>query len=172
MRLFAILFLTLMLQAPLFAREQFNENNSDPRSGAVQYDFDDMIKTFRSKAGKVEITLFRKLRFDAKVIELPSPRKTKYLQQLLQDFGGATPPTVSEVMDVRSANGVKYHLYVVDELVAQVNELLAAGDNVTFYSYHAYNSPYGPGLVVYAFNRHGKRTLLQQTNQWLSDSDK
>ncbi len=172
MRLITILFLLLMIQTPLFANKPADESSSDPRSGVTQQDFDYMIDNFRSKKGKVEITFFRKLYFDAEIVTLPEPRKSKYLQGLLREFGGETPPSVSELMDVRSINGTEYHLYVVDELLTQVKELLRKGDKVTFYSYHAYNSPYGPGLLVYAFDRHAKPTLLNQAKQWWSDSDK
>lgn len=165
-----ILSLMWAFQTPSFAGESDSDQEAAP-AAVVKYQFDEMIENFRSKEGRVEITMFNKLQFDAEIVALPQSAKTQYIQRLLRDFGGSNPPAVTHGMRVKPANGAEYQLYVLDELVPGMQEMLAPGDHVVLNSYHAYNSPYGPGLLVYAYKRQPQPTLIEKAQQWWSESE-
>lgn len=134
-----------------WAEEALSSGN-DFSKGATAYELDYMLDTFKSASkGKVEITLFKKVSFDADILAMPEVRKSAYMQQLLDDLVPAKI-TVSEGMMVRSKQGKAYNLYVLDELLEQITNDLKVGDQVTFYGYHAYSSFYGPGLLMYAYD--------------------
>lgn len=144
--------------------------NNDEEAAYKQVNFDDMLEHYRpARSGTVDITLFRKIKFEAVVVELPLPRKHKYLANLLHQFGGENPPKVTMGLVLMSSGGKEWSVYIIDELVPQVNRLVRPGDKVKFYSYHAYTSDYGPGLVVSAFERHPRPSWWDKTKQWLHD---
>jgi hypothetical protein len=131
-----------------------------------QYNFDTMLEEFRpSRKGTVEITLFKKLQFNAEISELPEPRKSTYLKNLLAQFSGNPNLKASMGMMAKSAKGKQWNVYVLDELVPQINALLHLGDQVSLQAYHAYNSDYGPGLLVYAFERLDPPGFWQHASQ-------
>ncbi len=133
------------------------------------YDFDELLDTFRpSRKGGVDIPFFRKIQFDAEILELPQPRRSKYLQQLFRSFGGEKSPKVTMGIIAKSASGAEWNLYIADELVPAARELLVLGDKVTFYTYHAYTSDFGPGLVVHAFDRHARPNAWIKAKGWLA----
>jgi hypothetical protein len=133
------------------------------------YNFDTMLEEFRpQRGGTVEITLFKKLQFEAELNELPSPRKSEYLKNLLAQFSGNPHLKASMGMMMKSAKGKLWNVYVLDELAPQINEQLKVGDQLTLQAYHAYNSDYGPGLLVYAFERHAAPDFWQQAKTWVS----
>jgi hypothetical protein len=169
----------LIFSNPLFADVQLTHSPSNEYS---IFDFDFMLENFKpNKKEEIDITLFRKIQFDATVLELPSPRHHRYMAKLLRQFGGENPPKVTMGLMVTSVKGESWNLYIQNNLVRQANELLQTGDKVTFYSNHAYNSVFGPGLVVHAFERHPRshspvgflaevRLLLEKLNKSFSSS--
>ncbi len=133
-------------------------------------DFDFMLEHFRpTRKGDIEIAMFKKIQFEAEISDLPTQRKSTYLQKLLADFTADNPPSISMGMMAKSKKGKTWNLYILDELVPQANDLLRPGDKVTLYAYHAYTSDYGPGVVVHAFDRHARPTLWQKTKAWFTE---
>lgn len=131
------------------------------------YDLDLMLETFKpSRKGDVNITLFRKLMFEADMVDMPYKRKTGYVKKLFNDFANLNEIALEYGMTVQSKKGAAVTLYVLDELVSHIDTQLQAGDQVTFYAYHAYNSDYGPGLVVHAFQQSVPPSVWQRLKQW------
>ncbi len=143
------------------------ENSTKPQ--VEQQNLDEMITHFRSKEKRIEITLFRPMAFTAQLVSLPEKKKTDYLQGLLHDFVSTNPPSVTHGMRVRSEQGKEYQLYVADELVPTMQDQLKQGDQLQLQAYHAYNSPNGPALLVYQFERLVKPGVVDQLKAWWAD---
>jgi len=118
------------------------------------YELDQMLIEFKAtREGTVELSLFRKIKFEGKVVELPYQRKHAYLDQVIRDIAPKSNVVSTQGLTLASKQQKTLSVYIIDELAGGMNEHLSIGDDVVFESYHVYNSPYGPGLLIYSWEK-------------------
>lgn len=147
MQLIKYLLLTLLLGLSAAA---FSNQQSDIRYVAL----DSLINDFKStRENSVEMAMFRKLRFDGVIKEMPFPRQHDYLTQTIARFAPESNVVATLGLTIHSESEQELVLYMIDELKAGMEQHLKVGDKVKFEAYHAYNSDFGPGLVVYSWEK-------------------
>jgi hypothetical protein len=123
---------------------------------ATKVDLHELITQYRPRLqGSVDIVLFRKLSFTGDVMALPQRRKSGYVNRLINNFSkGESLAPVAQGIELMSSEGASLNVYVVEALVPMIQQNLVVGDRVSVSAYHAYTSDYGPGLIMYAYERH------------------
>jgi len=118
------------------------------------YELDQMLIKFKAtREGTVELSLFRKIKFEGKVIELPYERQHGYLDKVIRDIAPKSTVASTQGLTLASKQKKILSVYIIDELADGMNEHLNIGDDVAFEAYHVYNSPYGPGLLIYSWEK-------------------
>jgi len=108
------------------------------------------------REGSVEM-VFKKIRLDAEIVHPPAPRRTQYLMDTLRNLGGDGMPQVTHGMDIASASGKTFNVYVEDGVAARAKAELKPGDRATLYGYHVYDSSrHGPGILVGGYEHHSR----------------
>ncbi|OUS02454.1 hypothetical protein A9Q81_08715 [Gammaproteobacteria bacterium 42_54_T18] len=128
------------------------------------YDVDIMIDEFKaSMEGTVELVLFRPVGFTATLNEMPYSRKHSYLKRAIENFASESSIVATKGITVASATGRTLPVYIIDELAEGMEKHLSLNDEVIFEAYHVYNSKFGPGLLVYSWQ---KKTAPSMWQQW------
>ncbi len=97
------------------------------------------------------------VRFEATVAQSPKPRKAQYLLDSLEVMGVKPLPEVTDGMDVLSPNNKPLDVYLEKTVAERAGRELEAGDKVTLYGYHVYDSQkHGPGILVSGFETHSR----------------
>jgi len=128
------------------------------------YDVDIMMDEFKaSMEGTVELVLFRPLGFTATLNEMPYSRKHSYLKRAIENFASESTIVATKGITVASATGRTLPVYIIDELAEGMEKHLSLNDEVIFEAYHVYNSKFGPGLLVYRWE---KKPVPSMWEQW------
>lgn len=118
------------------------------------YELDQMLVEFKAtREGTVELSLFRKIKFEGQVIELPYERQHGYLDKVIRDIAPKSTVVSTKGITIVSKHDKSLSVYIIDELADGMNEHLNIGDDVAFEAFHVYNSPYGPGLLIYSWEK-------------------
>ncbi len=118
------------------------------------YELDKMLIEFKAtREGTVELSLFRKIKFEGKVVELPYERKHGYLDKVIRDIAPKSTVVSTKGITIASKQNKSLSVYIINELADGMNTHLSIGDDVAFEAYHVYNSPYGPGLLIYSWDK-------------------
>jgi len=127
------------------------------------YELDQMLIEFKAtREGTVELSLFRKIKFEGKVVELPYARKHGYLDKVIRDIAPKSTVVSTKGITIASKQDKSLSVYIIDELADGINTHLSIGDDVVFEAYHVYNSPYGPGLLIYSWDKKFEPNWFQQ----------
>ncbi len=127
------------------------------------YDVDIMIDEFKATLeGTVELVLFRPLGFTATLNEMPYSRKHGYLKRAIENFASESSIVATKGITVASATGRTLPVYIIDELAEGMEKHLSLNDEVIFEAYHVYNSKFGPGLLVYSWEKKTEPSIWQQ----------
>ena len=118
------------------------------------FDVDIMIDEFKaSMEDTVELVLFRPVGFTATLSEMPYSRKHSYLKRAIENFASESSIVATKGITVASATGRTLPVYIIDELTEGMEKHLSLNDEVIFEAYHVYNSKFGPGLLVYSWQK-------------------
>ena len=131
----------------------------------------DLITQYRPlKEGSVDITLFKKLQTQGVVQEMPSARKSKYINGLVQRFGNGAVAPITHGFLIATEQGEVINIYLMPELIEMVQRDLKTGDEVKLSVFHAYTSDYGPGLLAYAYEQQAPPSLKERFLNWWQQS--
>ena len=169
---FFILF-TMCLWAKIVVADNVEEAtkavaNNKPAITKIQqkteiFDVDIMIDEFKaSMEDTVELVLFRPVGFTATLSEMPYSRKHSYLKRAIENFASESSIVATKGITVASATGRKLPVYIIDELAEGMEKHLSLNDEVIFEAYHVYNSKFGPGLLVYSWQKKPAPSMWQQ----------
>lgn len=150
-----------------FASDKAIKSGASP--SVAEVDLHELITQYRPQvAGSVDIVLFRKLSFSGDVIAMPERRKSAYVNRLVNNFskGEALAP-LAHGIELLSSEGGRINVYVTEELVPMIQQDLMVGDQISVSAYHAYTSDYGPGLIVYAYERHSPPAWKARFMRWI-----
>ena len=150
-----------------FASDKAIKSGVSPVIAVV--DLHELITQYRPRvAGSVEIALFRKLIFSGDVIAMPERRKSAYVNRLVNNFSKeeALAP-LAHGIELLSSEGGRINVYVTEELVPMIQQDLMVGDQISVSAYHAYTSDYGPGLIMYAYERHSPVAWKLKLMRWI-----
>lgn len=109
----------------------------------------------------VELLLFKKIQFQARVEALPKERKTMYLQDVMRSFAFDPMPIVTDGMDIFSLQNNRLNVYMEKTVSDRAIAKLSPNQEITLYGYHVYNSKHGPGILIADFYV-DERTLVQK----------
>lgn len=161
----AILLVTMLYAMTLQASVDETVGAVEPAAKTTidYFDVDIMIDEFKATLqDTVELVLFRPIGFTATIKELPYSRKHSYLKRAIQRFASESPIVATKGITVASSTGRTLPVYIIDELADGMNEHLKLDDSVIFEAYHVYNSRFGPGLLVYSWEKQSEPNRFTQ----------
>ncbi len=147
------------------------ETSAEP--AFAQADLDRMIETPASLVEGTDVQLLsppRLIQFEAAIANPPKPRKTHYLLEALGMLGVNPVPEVTQGMDVLSLKSKPLNVYMEKTVAERAGKALKAGDKVTLFGYHVYNSQkHGPGILISGFEAHSRfDEWKEKLVQWLN----
>jgi len=139
----------------------------------AQADLDRMLENSQPVQGAAVQMLSppRLIQFEAAIANPPKPRKTHYLLEVLGVLGVNPVPEVTQGMDVLSLKSKPLNVYMEKMVAERAGKALKAGDKVTLFGYHVYNSQkHGPGILISGFEAHSRfDEWKEKLVQWLND---
>lgn len=137
----------------------------------VPSDLDRLIEDSKPVRGVAVqmLTPPKQVQFEASIAALPETRKTHYLLEVLGVMGVKPLPEVTQGIDVVSPQKRPLNLYVEKTAAERIGRELQAGDKVTLFGYHVYDSKkHGPGILVSGFEVPSRIGLWQgRLSRWL-----
>lgn len=137
----------------------------------VAADLDQMLESAASVGSAVQMQAPpQPVQFEAEVIHAVKERKTHYLLEVLAMMGVQPLPEVTQGLDVVSLRKRPLNLYVEKNTAELIGKELQAGDKVTLFGYHVYNSKkHGPGILVSGFEVPSRIDFWQgRLSRWLA----
>jgi hypothetical protein len=124
---------------------------SDPKTAYREVNLKALVPASRMPDGQRTIFAPTGVRFHARIMQLPTPQKTEYLQQVMSMMRVQPLPRVSQRVVLDYGGDKLLAAYVEDGAAARIGQSLKVGDTRTFYAFHVYNNRQGPALVITSF---------------------
>jgi hypothetical protein len=124
---------------------------SDPKTAYREINLKALVPASRMPDGQRTIFAPTGVRFHARLMQLPTPQKTEYLQQVMSMMRVQPLPRVNQRVVIDYGGDKLLAAYVEEGAAARIGQTLKVGDSRTFYAFHVYNNRQGPALVITSF---------------------